>query len=322
MQIKCIFQKIGSIAVGLSLFAVPSIVSAQNIEIEQLFEENSVANHYIHSDPIYDLIMSNPSYYLGSSSVDYSPAIAHLTLNSKYALVMNSRTGQILYQKNIHSVRPIASISKLMSAMVLLDANLNMNQLITITDDEIDYKKKTSSRLSVGTTLSRETLLHIGLMSSENRAIHALGRTYPGGMTAFVDAMNRKARSLGMMNTKFYEPTGLDPRNVSTASDLVKLVNAANQYPKIRRNSVSTYGTAYTSAGLNQSYKNSNVLIREGDWDIDLQKTGYIRESGYSMVLKTTISNQPVTIILLNASSSNTRANDAKMVRYWIQGNS
>ena len=155
-------------------------------------------------------------------------------------------------------------------------------------------------------------------MSSENRATHALGRTYPGGMSAFVAAMNQKAQSLGMYNTRFYEPTGLDYRNVSTASDLSKMVAAASYYPLIRRDSTSTYGSVYTSNGRQQDYRNTNALVREGLWDIELQKTGYIREAGRSMVVKANVHNQPITIVLLNSPSSATRVNDARRIQSWM----
>ena len=242
----------------------------------------------------------------GTSSYAYVPL-----LNAQSALIMNANTGKVLYQKNMDNVRPIASISKLMSAMVLLDANLNMNEQITITSDEIDRLKGTGSRLSIGTTLSRGELLHIGLMSSENRAIHALGRTYPGGMPAFVAAMNAKAASLGMGSTRFYEPTGLDPRNVSTARDLSVMVRAANTYPSIRSLSTSNYGSVYTSAGRTQTYKNTNSLVRDGVWDINLQKTGYIREAGRSMVVHANLDKQPVVIVVLGASTTSNRVSDA-----------
>lgn len=242
----------------------------------------------------------------GTSSYAYGPL-----LNAQSALIMNANTGKVLYQKNMDNVRPIASISKLMSAMVLLDANLNMNEPITITSAEIDRLKGTGSRLSIGTTLSRGELLHIGLMSSENRAIHALGRTYPGGMPAFVAAMNAKAASLGMGSTRFFEPTGLDPRNVSTARDLSVMVRAANTYPSIRSLSTSNYGSVYTSAGRSQTYKNTNSLVRDGVWDINLQKTGYIREAGRSMVVHANLDNQPVVIVVLGASTTGNRVSDA-----------
>ncbi|RRD90319.1 serine hydrolase [Conchiformibius steedae] len=251
---------------------------------------------------------SNPSSYA------YVPM-----LNARSALVMNANTGKILYQKNMDSVRSIASISKLMAAMVVLDANLSMNEPITITAAEIDRLKGTGSRLSIGTTLSRGELLHLGLMSSENRAIHALGRTYPGGMGAFVAAMNAKARNLGMSRTRFFEPTGLDPRNVSTARDLSVMVRAANGYPKIRQLSTSNYGSVYTSAGKTQTYKNTNALVREGVWNISLQKTGYIREAGRSMVLQAQMGKEPVVIVVLGSATSASRVNDARALRNAIQ---
>lgn len=242
----------------------------------------------------------------GASSYAYGPM-----LNAQSALIMNANTGKILYQKNMDNVRSIASISKLMSAMVLLDANLNMNEYITITDAEIDRLKGTGSRLSIGTTLTRGELLHISLMSSENRATHALGRTYPGGMRAFVAAMNAKAQSLGMHNTRFYEPTGLDPRNVSTARDLSVMVRAASNYPSIRSLSTSNYGSVYSGNGRLQAYKNTNSLVREGVWDITLQKTGYIREAGRSMVVQANLDNQPMIIVVLGASTTTNRVSDA-----------
>lgn len=239
-------------------------------------------------------------------------------LNARSALIMNANTGKIVYQKNMDTVRSIASISKLMAAMVILDANLDMNEIVTITPEEIDRLKGTGSRLSIGTSLKRSDLMHLGLMSSENRAIHALGRTYPGGMSAFVAAMNEKARSLGMVNTRFYEPTGLDPRNVSTARDLSLMVRAANLYPQIRNWSTSNYGSVYTSTGRFQDYKNTNSLVREGSWDISLQKTGYIREAGRSMVMQVQLSNQPMVIVVLGSSTSNSRVNDARTLSTMI----
>lgn len=235
-------------------------------------------------------------------------------LNARSALVMNARSGEILYHKNMDSVRSIASISKMMAAMVLLDAKLNMNELVTITEDEIDRIKGTSSRLSIGTTLTRTQLLHLGLMSSENRAIHALGRTYPGGMSAFVAAMNRKAAKLGMDQTRFYEPTGLDYRNVSTARDLGIMVKEANKYSDIRRFSTSNYGSVHTSAGKTQTYKNSNALVREGSWNISVQKTGYIRESGRSMVLQAQIGKEPIIMVVLGSTTTANRVNDARIL--------
>ena len=253
-----------------------------------------------------------PTRAVDTNTIQYQAAQAGPMLKAQSALIMNAKTGQILYQKNMSSVRSIASISKLMSAMVLLDAHLDMNEQITITEAEIDRLKGTSSRLSVGTTLTRAQLLHLGLMSSENRAIHALARTYPGGMPAFVAAMNNKARSLGMVNSRFYEPTGLDPRNVSTALELGKMVQAASNYAKIRELTTSNYGQAYTSSGKLQQYKNTNVLVREGQMNITLQKTGYIREAGRSMVLQAKMGQTPVVIVVLGSATSASRASDAR----------
>ncbi|SUA24375.1 D-alanyl-D-alanine carboxypeptidase [Neisseria gonorrhoeae] len=266
------------------------------------------------------LTSSDPIEIFAESTIypaDTQAITGGLILSSQSALVVNNKTGQILYQKNADRIMPIASISKLMSAMVVLDANLDMNETVTITPDEIDRLKGTGSRLAIGTALTRKELLHLSLMSSENRATHASGRTYPGGMGAFVAAMNRKAQSLGMYGSRFYEPTGLNFQNVSTAKDLSLMVNAAAQYPQIRTNSTSNYASVQTKNGQ-QNYKNSNALVREGMWNIELQKTGYIREAGRSMVVKANIQNQPVTIVLLNSPTSATRVNDARKIESWM----
>ena len=310
MFITRINKTVATIGMSLVLAISAAPAAADNMDVLGQFLQQNFPDE---KDPLGAFLVENPT-----AQISEQAAIAGPLLSSQAALIMNSKTGEVLYQKNINRVMPIASISKLMAAMVVLDGNLNMNEQITITDNEIDRLKGTSSRLSIGTTLTRKELLHLGLMSSENRAIHALGRTYPGGMSAFVSAMNAKAQSLGMSNTRFYEPTGLDSRNVSTASDLSKMVSAASDYSVIRQNSVSNSGSVYTSAGRQQSYKNSNALVREGSWNIDLQKTGYIRESGRSMVVKARISNQPITIVLLNSPSSTTRVNDARQIESWM----
>ena len=263
MFITRINKTVATIGMSLVLAISAAPATADNMDVLGQFLQQNFPDE---KDPLGAFLVENPT-----AQISEQAAIAGPLLSSQAALIMNSKTGEVLYQKNINRVMPIASISKLMAAMVVLDGNLNMNEQITITDNEIDRLKGTSSRLSIGTTLTRKELLHLGLMSSENRAIHALGRTYPGGMSAFVSAMNAKAQSLGMSNTRFYEPTGLDSRNVSTASDLSKMVSAASDYSVIRQNSVSNSGSVYTSAGRQQSYKNSNALVREGSWNIDLQ---------------------------------------------------
>lgn len=310
MSIISIHKKVIAACLSLGLAGATLPAAADNLDVLGQFLEQ---NFPTQNDPLEAFGIQNPA-----NQVEAQAALAGPLLSSQSAMILNNRTGEVLYQKNANRVMPIASISKLMSAMVLLDAGQSMNEQITITPDEIDRLKGTGSRLSIGTTLTRGELLHLSLMSSENRATHALGRNYPGGMSAFVEAMNRKAQSLGMTNSRFYEPTGLDFRNVSTASDLSKMVQAASKYPLIRRNSTSNYGSVYTSSGRQQNYKNSNALVREGNWNIELQKTGYIREAGRSMVVKANVQNQPITIVLLNSPSSLSRVNDARKIESWM----
>lgn len=302
------FNKTACMGILLSLSLINPASAYDTEDVLGQFLEQKLADTSVqHNNPY-----AAPQPYRNTTSIQQQAAFAGPLLNAQSALIMNANTGKVMYQKNMDSVRPIASISKMMAAMVLLDARLNMNEMITITPAEIDRLKGTGSRLSIGTTLSRNQLLHIGLMSSENRAIHALARTYPGGMPAFVAAMNQKAQSLGMTSTKFYEPTGLDYRNVSTARDLSIMVRAASKYPQIRQTSTSNYGSVYTSSGKVQNYKNSNLLVREGQWNITVQKTGYIRESGRSMVLQAQMGQEPVVIVVLGSATSASRANDAR----------
>lgn len=290
----------------LAVTAAPAVADDMDI-LGQFLEQNFPTQQ----DSLGALVESK------AQQVEAQAMVAGPLLSSQSALILNNRTGEVLYQKNANRVMPIASISKVMSAMVILDAHLDMSEPITITTDEIDRLKGTGSRLAIGTTLPRSELLHLSLMSSENRATHALGRTYPGGMSAFVAAMNAKAQSLGMYSSRFYEPTGLDFRNVSTAHDLSRMVAAASKYPLIRSNSTSNYGSVLTVNGR-QNYKNSNALVREGAWNIEMQKTGYIREAGRSMVVKANVQNQPITIVLLNSPSSTTRVNDARRIESWM----
>lgn len=299
----------GIISAGL-FFAMPTIAGDLDVLGQFIKQQQTDENS---PDALTTFITNHPD-----ANLEVQAKVAGPLLNSQSALIMNSHTGEILYQKNINQIRSIASITKLVSAMVILDANLDMNESITITDSEIDRLKGSSSRLSIGTTMTRRELLHIGLMSSENRAIHALARTYPGGLAAFIPAMNRKVAQLGMTNAHFYDPTGLDPRNMATARDLALLVRGASNYPLIREFTTDNYGSVYTSAGKTQIYHNSNALVREGSWPIIMQKTGYIREAGRSMVVETTIQNQPVIIVLLNSASSSTRVSDARALRSWV----
>lgn len=239
-----------------------------------------------------------------------------LQLDAKSALIIDQDSREILYSRDPLHVMPIASITKLMTAMIILDANQDLNQYITITSADIDTLKSSSSRLAVGTRLTRRDLLHLTLMSSENRAAHALARNYPGGIKAFVAAMNNKARLLGMTQTTYVEPTGLSSENRSTARDLVWLVEAAYKYELIRRLSTST-GHKVTVGGRRLSYINSNRLTDNKTWIIGLQKTGYIREAGYCLVMQTTISGKHLIMIFLDANERKSRITDAENVRQW-----
>jgi len=240
------------------------------------------------------------------------------TLGSAAAMIVSQRTGEVLYEQNATRVMPIASITKLMSAMVVLEAGQSMSERLTITTGDIDNLKGTGSRLQVGSTVTREELLNIMLMSSENRAASALARNYPGGRQAFINAMNVKARMIGMADTRFADSSGLDPRNISTPRDLVRLLSAAGTYPEIR--DYSTRTERYVNVGSGQlRYGNSNGLVREDGWHVTLSKTGYIREAGRCLVMETTVGDEPVVMVLLNAQGAHTRVADAKRVKAWLE---
>lgn len=239
-------------------------------------------------------------------------------LSSAAFVVANHSTGEVISERNGNRVMPIASLTKLMTALVVLDANLRLNEMLTVTNADIDRIKGTGSRLAIGSRLSRAEMLHIALMSSENRAASALARHYPGGQRAFVEAMNAKARMLGMWNTRYADSTGLNPRNVSTAQDLAKLAAAAASYPLIRQ--YSTDEQSYVRTNKRQlHYLNSNRLIREGQWEFTLSKTGYIREAGRCLVLGTKVNREPVIMVLLNAETTNDRVADAKRIKTWLE---
>ncbi|WP_434718477.1 D-alanyl-D-alanine endopeptidase [Paraburkholderia sp. A1BS-2L] len=240
-----------------------------------------------------------------------------LMLRSGVAYVVDQNSLEPLFDKNSHAVVPIASITKLMTAMVVLDSKASLTESIEVTDEDRDYEKNTGSRLSVGSVLSREDMLHIALMASENRAAAALSRYYPGGRPAFIAAMNAKAKQLGMTDTHFENSTGLSSHNVSTARDLVKMVNAAYQYPLIRQFSTDRSYDVYTGK-RNLAYNSTNALIRNPSWDIGLQKTGFINEAGECLVMQTTVHGRPVIMVLLDSSGKYSRFADATRVRTWI----
>ena len=242
-----------------------------------------------------------------------------LNIQSTAVLVVNPSNGSVIYDKNISAVSPIASITKLMTAMVVLDAKLPLDESITLTEDDLDYLKHTGSRLHIGTVLTRDEMLRLALMSSENRAASALGRAYPGGVAAFIREMNLKALSLEMMHTSFADSTGLSSSNVSTAQDLAKMVTAAYQYPLIRQYSTGNGYAVQTHSGRALEFRNTNSLIVSPEWSIGLSKTGYIREAGRCLVMHVTIAGSPIVIVLLDSWGRLSRSGDANRIKKWIE---
>jgi serine-type D-Ala-D-Ala endopeptidase (penicillin-binding protein 7) len=240
-----------------------------------------------------------------------------LDLRSGVALVLDQDTNEVLFAKNSQAVLPIASITKLMTALVVTEAQLPLDETLVISAEDVDTEKNSGSRLRVGTTLTREEMLHLALMASENRAANALGRHYPGGLPAFVAAMNRKAAALGMTSTRYVEPTGLSSRNQSTASDLVRLVKEADKHELIRRLSTST--EAAMAVGRRElQFRNTNSLVRNGEWEIGLQKTGYISEAGRCLVMQAQLSGRRLIMVLLDSAGKYSRSGDAERIRKWI----
>ena len=242
---------------------------------------------------------------------------APLGLKSNVALVIDQTTGEMVISKNINEVHPVASITKLMTALVILDAQVALTNRVEITADDIDSERGSRSRLKVGSELSRNDLLHLALMASENRAAHALGRTYPDGLAVFVEAMNAKARELGMMSTRFVDPTGLSSANVSTASDLVKLVREAHRHALIRQYSTDS-SHQVNVGGREIAFRNTNRLVASETWDIGLSKTGFINEAGRCLVMQAKIQGRPLVIVLLDSWGKLSRIGDANRIRKWL----
>ena len=240
-----------------------------------------------------------------------------LDLKSSVALVVDQDTNQVLFSKNPQAVLPIASITKLMTAMVVVESGLNLSEPLTVSQDDVDTEKGSRSRLKVGTQLSRGEMLHLALMSSENRAAHSLGRHFPGGLEAFVGAMNAKAQQLGMVDTRYVEPTGLSSRNQSSANDLTLLVKAAYGHPIIRE--LSTTQEAQFPVGPRQvQFRTTNGLVRNPSWDIGLQKTGYISEAGRCLVMQAQLAGRKLIMVLLDSAGKYSRIGDAERIRKWL----
>lgn len=243
-----------------------------------------------------------------------------LDLKSSVALVVDQETDQVLFSKNPSVVLPIASITKLMTALVVLEAGLPLDERLTISQEDVDTEKGSGSRLKVGTTLSRGDMLNLALMSSENRAAHALGRTFPGGMDAFVPLMNKKAQALGMEHTTYVEPTGLSSRNQSTANDLSLLVREVSHHELIRE--LSTRQQARMAVGPRQlEFRNTNALVRNPAWDIGVQKTGYISEAGRCVVMQAQLAGRKLIMVLLDSAGRYSRVADAERIRAWVARN-
>jgi D-alanyl-D-alanine endopeptidase (penicillin-binding protein 7) len=239
-------------------------------------------------------------------------------LRSAVALVQDANSGETLIAKNQAAVLPIASITKLMTAMVILDAGLNLEQRVAISDEDYDLVKGTRSRLRPGAVLTRNELLLLALMSSENRAAASLGRTFPGGTEAFVAAMNAKAQALGMTDSRFVDPTGLSSSNVSSARDLARMVAAAHAYPLIRQYSTTESATVQ-ALGRPLAYRNTNGLVRNAHWEIGLSKTGYISEAGRCLVMRVRMASREVIVVLLDSWGKLSRVGDANRIKKWLE---
>ena len=257
---------------------------------------------------------------LGAQAALAAPNPAKLQIKSGSALVMDINTGKTLYQKNPAQVRPIASLTKLMTALVVLDARQNLNQTLTIDQNDRDNIKHTYSRVRFGTKVSRRDALHLALMSSENRMASALARHYPGGRSAFIRAMNNKARQLGMRNSRFYDSTGLSTRNVSTARDLAKLITAAYRQPLIRQFTQDTNKEMrFSTPAYSLMFNNTNPLVKNPDWDVRLSKTGYTDEAGRCLLMRAKPDRQELAIVLLNSVGKRTPIGDANRIRKWLK---
>ena len=264
---------------------------------------------------------TSPSHFKPDHSLP-APVISKVSLpqvRSHIALIFDEQTQRPLLNKNGGVVAPIASITKLMTAMVVLDAQLPMDEVVNVAEDDSGTRKRARSRLSTGMRFTRNELLKMALMASENRAALALAKSYPGGTAAAVAAMNAKARELGMLNTRFYDPTGLSRDNISTAHDLVKMVAAARNYTLIQQYSTATSLSVDGLGGRTMRFSNTNPLVRSASWDIGVSKTGFISEAGLCLVMEAKINQRPVIIVLLNSWGKRTRIGDANRIRKWME---
>ena len=260
-----------------------------------------------------------PACAAQAQSRNSEATVAEPKVRSNAALVLDQDSGEVLYGKNAQAIVPIASITKLMTAMVVLDAHLDPEEKIRVTKADIDSLKGSPSRLRVGTVLTRDDMLRLALMASENRAASALGRNYPGGLESFVRAMNGKAQQIGMNGSHFADPTGLSSKNVSTAEDLAVLVRSAHGYPQIRYYSTATTYSVRVGGKYHLDFYNTNRLVGSDSWDIGLSKTGFINEAGRCLVMQATLAGRAVIIVLLDSWGKYTRIGDANRIRRWLE---
>lgn len=263
-------------------------------------------------------IQKDPSNRMGASTrLGLQSVLTEAALSSSAVLVVDQISNEVLFEKNSDAVLPIASITKLMTAVVVSEAGQPMDELLTVSQEDADLEKNARSRLVVGTQLTRGQFLHLALMSSENRAAHLLGRHYPGGLGAFVKAMNAKAIQLGMTASRFVEPTGLNSANVSSPRDLARLVEEAHSMPQIREYSTAR-NMLVSVRGRQQHFINTNALARGSEWELGLSKTGFIREAGRCLVMQASIEDRPVIMVMLDASGKQQRLQDAERIRRWL----
>src|SRR3569623_1178865 len=311
--LKQFVQSVAAVALVAALGpATADAGQKKKVEPRRVHRVYSMAKH---PSAVRAAIPAKPSY---GQLAGLHGASAGLALKSAVACVIDQDTREVLLSKNDSAVLPIASITKLMTGVLISEAKLPMDEMITITQEDVDTEKHSSSRLREGTTLSRGELLHLALMSSENRAAHALGRTYPGGMEKFVSLMNAKAQMLGMKDTRYVEPTGLSSQNQSSAHDLATLVNAAYDDPILREYS-TTPGKLVAVVKRNLQFNNTNRLVKNPQWDIGLQKTGYISEAGQCLVMQAKVAGRKLIMVFLDSAGKLSRIGDAERVRHWVE---
>ncbi len=310
-RVRCwpwLLALVALVALPLDAAAKPRPAKNQVIVKKQASAKASRARSVVRVEPVRPSFGQISGLHAGGDALD---------LKSSVALVLDQDTNEVLFSKNPQAVLPIASITKLMTALVVTESNLPLDELLSISADDVDTGKGSRSRLQVGTRLSREEMLHLALMASENRAANALGRHYPGGLSAFVAAMNRKAQALGMKDTHYVEPTGLSSRNQSSATDLAVLVREVDKHTLIRQ--LSTSPEREVAVGSrNVHFRNTNGLVRSGEWDIGLQKTGYITEAGRCLVMQAQLSGRKLIMVLLDSAGKYSRIGDAERIRKWL----